>query len=109
MAAQDTKLAYSLITMYTGLYKTRYGKTPTINKYREKWGMQDVLESIDYDRAKELLEYYFKLDRAGHPLQWFFYNFDKLDEAVRKRDVDTKRRDMVRLKTKQMVEDSYVI
>jgi hypothetical protein len=90
MAVQDTKLAYSLITMYTGLYKAKYGKTPVINKYREKWGMQDVLESVDFDRAKELLEYYFKLNRAGHPLQWFVYNFDKLDEAVRKRDERSK-------------------
>ena len=108
MAGQDTKQAYSLITFYSSLYKQKYGKAPVINKYREKWGMQDVLESIEYDRAKELLEYYFHLNRQGHPLQWFFYNFDKLDDAMKKRDNDKKRRDMVRLQTKRMVEDSLI-
>ena len=68
MTKDDAQLAHGLVTAYTSLFKQKYGKTPQINRYREKWAMQDVLDSVGYDRAKELLEYYFKIDRSGHPL-----------------------------------------
>jgi RecA-family ATPase len=94
------------VSFYCTLYKDKYGKQPVVNKYREKWGMLDVLETVEYDRAKTLLEYYFHVNKPGHPLNWFFYNFDKLDDSLRKKDADKKHRDMLRLQTKQMVEES---
>ena len=71
--------------------------------------MQDVVDSVGYDRAKELLEYYFRVTKPGHPLQWFFYNFDKLDETLENAQKDQQRRKILREQTKQMVEenDSY--
>jgi hypothetical protein len=68
--------------------------------------MQDVIESVGYDRARELLEYYFRVTKQGHPLQWFFYNFDRLDDMLLQSEEDTQRRRKLREATKKMVEDN---
>jgi len=99
-------LPHALLTLYTNLYKEKYGgKNPSINRYREKWGMQDVIDSVGYEKAKELISYYFTLDKSGHPISWFLYNFDKIDKLKRDIESDKHHRDMLRYETKSMVEE----
>ena len=105
MTKDEAKLAYSLVSLYCALYKETYKKPPIVNKYREKWAMQDVIDSVGYDRSKEILEYYFKITKSGHPLQWFFYNFEKLDLTLSQTQEDKTRRELIRSKTKFMVEE----
>lgn len=93
------------MTLYQSLYKEKYGKVPQLNKFREKWAMQDVIESVGLDRAKELLIYYFSLPKGGHPLQFFFYNFDRIDSAVAEIERDKERRRLLLEETKKMVEE----
>ena len=52
MTKDEARLAYGLVGFYCALYKQSYGKVPVVNRYREKWAMQDVIDSIGYDRAK---------------------------------------------------------
>lgn len=105
MTKDEAKLAYGLVGLYCALYKENYKKPPIVNRYREKWAMQDVIDSIGYDRAKTLLEYYFKITKAGHPIAWFFYNFEKLDMTLQQLEEDKNRRELIRAKTKSMVEE----
>lgn len=105
MTKDEAKLAYGLVGLYCALYKQIYKKQPVVNRYKEKWAMQDVVDSVGYDRAKVLLEYYFKTNRVGHPLSWFFFNFDKLDFMLSQADEDRARRKTIREKTKAMVEE----
>jgi len=42
----NEKEPYVLIGLYESLYKERYNKKPRINKFREKWAMQDVIDSV---------------------------------------------------------------
>jgi coenzyme F420-reducing hydrogenase alpha subunit len=104
MASDNTKFGHALIKYYISLYTDRYNKIPTVNQYREKWAMIDVADSVGYERAKEILDYYFKTTRPGHPLQWFYYNFDKLDEMMKAVEEDNIRREKIRQQTKAMVE-----
>lgn len=106
MTKDDAIKAYSLVSLYLSLYKDKYNKTITINKHREKWAMNDVIDSVGFDRAQELLIYYFKISKSGHPLQWFFYNFDKLEEHFVKSQQDVERRKKLRESTKKMVEEN---
>ena len=78
------KEPYILLTEYQNLYKFKYNKTPQINKYREKWAMQDVIDSVGFDRAYEILKYYFKTSKsfkigvfgeAVYSTQSFFSNY----------------------------------
>ena len=106
MASKEgNKQPHALLTHYISLYKDRYGRDPVLNRYREKWGMQDVIDTVGYQRAKDLVEYYFTLNKYNHPLQWFFYNFDKLDKLWKDIEDDKVHRDMLRSKTKEMVEE----
>jgi hypothetical protein len=66
--------------------------------------MQDVIDSVGYDRAKELLEYYFKTSKSGHPLNFFFYNFDRIDQVQSDIEKDKANRAMLREQTKKLVE-----
>lgn len=106
MTKEEAKLAYALITLYSNLYKNAYNRDPKINKHRDKWAMQDVIDSVTYDRARELLEYYFTTTNPGHTLKWFLYNFDRLDEVIDKIQADKKRREFLREQTKKMVEEN---
>ncbi len=100
----NEKEPYVLIGLYESLYKERYGKKPRINKFREKWAMQDVIDSVGFERAKELLVYYFKTSKSGHPLSFFFYNFDKIDYLKIEIEKDIINRRTLREATKKMVE-----
>ena len=105
MTKDEAKLAYALVSLYCALYKQVYDKQPLVNKYRDKWAMQDVIDSVGYDRAKVLVEYYFKITKAGHPISWFFYNFEKLDMNLSQTEEDRTRRELIRARTKLMVEE----
>ena len=105
MAKEEARQPYILISIYEMLYKEKYNRTPKINKYREKWAMQDVIDSIGFDRARDVLEYYFRTNRPGHPLQQFFFNFDKLDAVMVELEKDKLVREKLRMQTKQMVEE----
>ncbi len=96
------------MTLYQNLYKDKYNKAVTINKFREKWAMQDVIDSVGYNRAKELLEYYFGLTKNGHPLQFFFYNFDKMDLVKTEIEKDKEKRRLLLEETKKMVEQGGI-
>jgi len=100
----NEKLPYVLIGLYENLYLERYNKKPRINKFREKWAMQDVIDSVGMDKAKELLVYYFKTTKSGHPLSFFFYNFDKLDYLKTEREKDAVHRKLLLQATKELVE-----
>jgi hypothetical protein len=102
------KQPYVLIGLYQSLYKEKYNRVPTMNKFREKWAMQDVIDSVGFDRAKDLLVYYFSLNKNGHPLQFFFYNFDKMDALKIEIERDKEKRRLLLEETKKMVEEGGI-
>ena len=69
---------------------------------------QDVIDSVGFDRAKELIEYYFELNKNGHPLQFFFYNFDKMDSLKTEIEKDKEKRRLLLEETKKMVEQGGI-
>jgi hypothetical protein len=100
----NEKQPYILISLYLSLYKERYNKSLTINKFREKWAMQDVIDSVGYDRSVELLKYYFKTNKSGHPLNFFYNNFDRIDQLEKEIKKDKAVRSILLEETKKMVE-----
>ena len=105
MTKDDVKLANALITLYQKFFLEVHGRVSTINRYKFKYGMIDVIESVGYDRAKVLLAYYFKTSKPGHPLPFFLSNFDRMDEMERRQSEDTLRRKDIMYATKKMVEE----
>lgn len=105
MTKDEAKEAYMLVSFFCSLYKEKYKKTSIVNKYREKWAMKDVIDSVGYDRAKVLLEQYFKLNKSDHNLAWFFYNFDKIDSSLVELEKDRARRELIMKQTELMVKE----
>jgi hypothetical protein len=101
----NNKEPYVLMTLYQNLYAEKYKKPATLNKFREKWAMQDVIDSVGLDKAIELMNYYFSLEKFGHPLQFFYYNFDKMENARNELQKDIEARRLLREHTKKMVEE----
>ena len=66
--------------------------------------MQDVIDSVGFDRAKDLLIYYFKTSKSAHPLNFFFYNFDKIDYLRVAMEKDVENRRMLLEATKKLVQ-----
>jgi len=99
---------YILISAYQKLYLGKYGKAITLNKFREKWAMNDVIDSVGFDKAKDLLSYYFTLEKVGHPLQFFYYNFDKMEISRNELAKDIESRRQLLEATKKMVMDGGI-
>jgi hypothetical protein len=104
LKAEKAKQPFIMLWKYEKLYEARYGKKVVLNKYRDKLAMKDVIDSVGFERGMELLEYYFKTSKYGHPLLFFLYNFDKMDKAEKELVKDKKKREMLREATKKMVE-----
>jgi hypothetical protein len=102
--AVKNKDPYVLLTIYQNLYKEKYNKSVTINKFREKWAMQDVIDSVGFEEASKLLQYYFGVSKAGHPLNFFFNNFDRMAGMMEAQIKDEERRRKLREATKKLVE-----
>ena len=103
--ASDQKEPYVLLGLYQNLYKEKYNKAITLNRYKEKWAMQDVIDSVGFDRARDLLVYYFSLNKYGHPIQFFYFNFDKMEQIKIESDKDKEARRKLMEQTKKMVEE----
>lgn len=100
----DQNLAHALLSLYVNKFKTKYGKAPQINRYRDSWGFKDMMEDLSYDRAKEVIEYYFETNRPGHPLRALFNNYDRLDTIMRDKAKDEEERIKLREQTMKRVE-----
>jgi hypothetical protein len=86
------KDAFALLSKYTALYKQKYGNAPIVNKYKEKWAMISLVEDFGQDAVLQSLKYYFKLNREGHSLSWFFNNFSNIHSSR----LSSEKDDMIR-------------
>jgi hypothetical protein len=82
--------ANALITKYVNLYEKAHGKKPQLNRYREKWGFQSMIEDLGRDDAEAVIAYYLSLTKP-HDLIELFRTYDELHKQ-RLADEDDKRR-----------------
>ena len=67
--------------------------------------MQDVLDSIGFESAKDVLNYYFRTGKSGHPLNFFYNNFDRLEDMMMQINKDVANRARLLEQTKKLVEE----
>jgi hypothetical protein len=67
--------------------------------------MQDVIDSIGFERSKDVLYYYFKTGKNRHPLNFFYNNFERIEDMMKQIEEDKINRARLSQETKRMVED----
>jgi hypothetical protein len=98
-----TKQTHALISLYVKIWTKKYGEAPNINRYRERWGFQAMIDDLGYDRSREVVEYYFNTPRIGHPVKYLLLNYDRLDTIMKEIAEDELRRKELRRKTEERV------
>jgi len=101
-ASKLDKDSYSLLSEYSRLYQERYGSKPVVNKYKEKWAMNSLIEDFGKEEVLETLVYYFKLSKDRHPINWFYNNFSTIYNSRISIEKDDKIRSEARKKTQQL-------
>lgn len=101
-ANKNDKDAFILLSEYSSLYHDKYHQAPVINKYKEKWAMSSLTEDFGRDGVSKTLKYYFKINRDGHSLSWFYNNFSNIHMSRLSAEKDDKIRAAARAKTRQL-------
>lgn len=91
--ADMDKIVFSLLSKYSNLYSNRYGRKPIVNKHKEKWGMKSLVEDFGPDEVEEVLDFYInRTNKDGHPISYFYNNFDTLLSSLNSIKKDTRER-----------------
>lgn len=102
MAKPTAQQCHAMTTYYVKLYKQKYGVDPQFNRHTARWGFESVLTDMPKDKAKKLLEFYFDTGSGNrHDLDWFFYNYDKLERSVSEVDKDRAHREKLRAESEE--------
>lgn len=98
--------AYALISLYEKLYADKYGQKPSdLNRFKVKYAFGDMISDLGYGGSEEVIKYYFKTSRPGHPLQYLLYNYEKLERIRLEIIEDDQRREALRERTKLAVKE----
>ena len=97
--------ANALVTQFIKEYAEKYHVEPQINRYREKWGFQDMIADLGYDRAKATVSYYFRTEKDGHPVAFLLNNYDRICAFYEEKLADEKKREEIRRETQQRVKE----
>lgn len=103
--ASKNQEPYVLLWQFEKCYEERYGRKPVMNKFRDKMAMSDVIDTVGFDRAQALINYYFSLNRDSHKLSFFLFNFDKMNVAEKEHAKDRQNIKRLMEETKRMVEE----
>ena len=96
----DRKIRFMVISKFEKACKDHGISKPPLNKNKEQWAADAILESFRLDEIDEAMAYYFKINqRPTWP--WFVNNVDKLLLAIDVKKQDEEFRAGQREKAKQ--------
>lgn len=102
--AAANQQAYALISLFIKRYQEKYEKSPAdLNRYRDKWGFQDMIDQLGYEDSRGLVDFYFTMTKYGHPVSYLLYNYEKIDAYRRELAEDEANRIKLREQTRLKV------
>jgi len=89
---------YAMTSYFVKGYKERYkGQEPVLNRHSARWGFESILMGMPPEEVKGLIDYYFTTtSQKRHALDWFFYNYEKLQTSMDEVEKDRARRKQLR-------------
>lgn len=100
-----TNYANELLNIYVANWENKYGKSPEINRYKVRWGFQDMATDLGIGRARKVIDFYFTTEKLNHPLQYLLYNYERLDRIMREVEKDEIDREELRRETEKRVKE----
>jgi hypothetical protein len=81
MAAPSAQACHALTTYYINKYQEVLNKQPVVNRNKAKAGASGLLMDHTPSEARELVDYY--IEHWEDPkIQWFFYNYEVVEQAL---------------------------
>lgn len=85
MAKPTAQQCHAMTTYFMTAYQEVFETRPVVNRNKARWGFESMLMDYTPAQAKELIDYY--LDANLTPsLEWFLWNYDKVDEAYQEHE-----------------------
>lgn len=107
MATKQTlpQQANALVTLFIDTYKAKFGMRPEkINRYRDRWGFQAMIEDLGYDRSKEVIAFYMETNRPIHDVSGLLNNYDRINTIMKDKAEDEAARQRLREESRIRVE-----
>ena len=92
-----------LLTFFKSEFLKKKGYPPTINRYKDKWGMRDILYDCDEGAVRKTISYYIDVHHSP-TLAYFYSHFNALNLAVQQQENDRVYRGKRRRETKRLAE-----
>ena len=99
----ESQQAHALISAYEKRFADKYNYKPIMNRFKYRWGFDSMIKDLGYTRAEDVIEFYFRTERIGHPVDYLLYNYEKLNEIKTASDLDDDERCKIRAATKLRV------
>ena len=105
--ATKAQQAHGMYSYFSKKYKKALGRPYEGNKFRDKWGFQDMIEDLGEEETRNVIDWYFQTarDPDDFSAQDLFKNYDKLHDA-RLEHLEDMRRILAHMEqTKEKVEE----
>lgn len=100
------KDCHALTTYFVKCWEKRYGRKPSINRYKARYGFEAILDDMGSAAAKELVDFYFTTPgQDSHNLEWFFWNYNKLVDSRSESQKDAEHIAKLRAESKKRAEE----
>ena len=101
----ERKNRFALISKFEQMCRINGYQRPALNKHKEQWAADDLLESWDDPELYKAMEYYFKVNNSP---SWKGYcnNVDRLLQSMQAQEEDACFRAEMRQKAKEWLGES---
>lgn len=95
---------HALTTYYAKAYSEKVGKPAVLNRNKARWSWDSILMDYTPSQACEMVDFY--LEHWPEPnLDWFFYNYEKVDQAIADHNQDEEVRKARRAMTQKRLDE----
>lgn len=107
MTSQQTinKQVNALMDRFLKGYEAKWKTPAQFNRFKFKWGFQDMLSDLGYEMSQEVIDHFLSLKIANHSAQTLLYNYDRYAKVLQERERDREERHALRKKTEQAVRE----
>lgn len=104
MTKPTAQQCHAMTTYFSSQYAEKVGKPAVFNRNKARWSWESLLMDYTPGQARELVDFY--LEHWPDPnLDWFFYNYEKVDQAIADHNQEEEARKARRAMTQKRLDE----